>query len=83
MEDPQALQPEDEDAHPLIRDRPFMLPAGTYVRWSEEEVALVQLEGTLRDAYEKYLVKCFELGIGARTQIAFRRKRIALRMNAL
>ena len=66
---------EETEPNPVNRDLPFMLPAGTKKRWTEEEEDIIPLGETHALAYQLYLKNCFEAKIAARTLKAFIKKR--------
>ena len=51
------------------------LPVGVYRAWTPEEEAMVDLVGTVRQAYQVYVRRCVEANLQARTKKAFEHKR--------
>ncbi|CAM4652630.1 unnamed protein product [Leuciscus chuanchicus] len=75
FEDVQAA-PEPDDLPPSHRSTSRFLPAHTSLRWSSQELSLVDLDQAIshNKAYEAYLKSCSVLMIAARTFHAFKQK---------
>lgn len=79
FEDVQAA-PEPDDLPPSHRSTSRFLPAHTSLRWSSQELSLVDLDQAIlhKKAYEAYLKSCSVLMIAARTFHAFKQKRLKM-----
>ncbi|KAI7790210.1 hypothetical protein IRJ41_021508, partial [Triplophysa rosa] len=82
FKDVQALA-ETEDLPPAPRSTSRYLPACTSLKWSSQELALVDLHPfkTHKETYENYLKSCTSFIIAARTFGAFKQKRIKMMEN--